>query len=419
MGKVAITIGVAVAAMLVGGGCGGDDSGGSRTLKWYVFAEPSGAFKEAADNCTKQANGRYKVEIVDLPTNADQQRELVVRRLAAEDSDIDIIGMDVIWTAEFAEAEWIKEVTGRQPRRRPSRASLPGPLETAKYKGRLWTVPFTSNTQLLWYRKDLVKQVPKTWDEMIDQAERLKTTIQVQSARYEGLVVWFNSLVASAGGEIVDDAGDPVLGAARRAGRRGDEAARELVRRAPGDDEQQGGPGAARLRVRRRRPSRSTTRSCTRAPRPARRRTRRSRRSSTTWAGRGGRASMPGKPSRVTLGGINLGVGSYSKNPDLAQEAALCLAQPDNQVIAAEKGGLAPSNEALYDDERIKKAFPFADLLRRVDRHRRPAAGDARRTATSRSPSSRRCTRRRTSSPRRRSTDLKDNIETVSNGGIF
>jgi len=34
-----------------------------------------------------------------------------VRRLAAEDSDIDIIGMDVIWTAEFAQAKWIKEIT--------------------------------------------------------------------------------------------------------------------------------------------------------------------------------------------------------------------------------------------------------------------------------------------------------------------
>ena len=63
----------------------------------------------------------------------------------------------------------------RAPASAPSAACCPGPLETAKYKGRLWTIPFTSNTQLLWYRKDLVKQVPKTWDEMIDQAERLKT----------------------------------------------------------------------------------------------------------------------------------------------------------------------------------------------------------------------------------------------------
>ena len=43
----------------------------------------------------------------------------------------------------------------------------------------------------------------------------------------------------------------------------------------------------------------------------------------------------PGKKSRVTLGGINLGIGEFSENRGLAQEAALCLAQPDNQVIAS------------------------------------------------------------------------------------
>ncbi len=30
-----------------------------------------------------------------------------MRRLAAKDSSIDLIGMDVIWTGEFAQAGWI------------------------------------------------------------------------------------------------------------------------------------------------------------------------------------------------------------------------------------------------------------------------------------------------------------------------
>ncbi len=70
------------------------------------------------------------------------------------------------------------------------------------------------------------------------------------------------------------------------------------------------------------------------------------------------------KPSRVTLGGINLGVGAFSKNPELAFEAAECLAQPENQIVYSEKGGLAPTTEALYDDPKIKKANPFAAELR-------------------------------------------------------
>ena len=41
-------------------------------------------------NCNKQANGRYQINYVKLPNNADQQRELIVRRLAAEDDSIDL-----------------------------------------------------------------------------------------------------------------------------------------------------------------------------------------------------------------------------------------------------------------------------------------------------------------------------------------
>ena len=416
MGKVAITIGIALAALL-GTGCGSDDSSdGSRTLNWYVFAEPSGAFQDAAANCTKRSNGRYKVEIVDLPTNADQQRELVVRRLAAEDDDIDIIGMDVIWTAEFAEAEWIKEITG-SARKRAERGVLPGPLETAKYKGRLWTVPFTTNTQLLWYRKDLVDQVPETWDEMIDQAERLDTSIQVQAARYEGFVVWFNSLVGSAGGEIVNDAGDPVLGAPAV------QAAEVMKRLASSsaappaltnnrEDQARLGfeSGASAFQVNYTFVYASAKSGAESNPQIEK------VFDNMAWAR--WPSVDPGEPSRVTLGGINLGVGAYSKNPGLATEAALCLAQPDNQVTAAEKGGLPPTNTALYETDEIRKAFPFARLLRDtladgVPRPVTPAYSDISLAIqqTLHPPQD--------IDPQKTIDDLKSNIETVSNGGIF
>ena len=68
---------------------------------------PAGAFAAAAQRCSEQSAGTYRVELVALPADADQQREQLVRRLAARDSDIDIIGMDVIWIPEFAAAGWI------------------------------------------------------------------------------------------------------------------------------------------------------------------------------------------------------------------------------------------------------------------------------------------------------------------------
>ena len=120
-----------------------------------MFDEPSGAFDDAVANCNKRPEGRYKIELVELPTNADQQRELLVRRLAAEDSDIDIIGMDVIWTAEFAEADWIKRVDRRDRAERHegcSRARC-----DRRVQGQALRRPVHVQPQLLWYRKDRVK----------------------------------------------------------------------------------------------------------------------------------------------------------------------------------------------------------------------------------------------------------------------
>ncbi|HEX5910677.1 MAG TPA: extracellular solute-binding protein, partial [Thermoleophilaceae bacterium] len=199
---VVLTLIVAFAA-----GCGGGDSGsGSRTINWYVFSEPGGAYDAAVTTCNKQAKGAYKINLERLPTDANAQRELLVRRLAAEDSSIDLMGMDVIWTAEFAQANWIKEWTGADEAA-ATKGKLKGPLRSVQYQDKTWAMPFTSNTQLLWYRKDKVKTPPKTWDEMIDQAIKLNTAIEVQGRQYEGLTVWVNSLIASAGGQIVDENG--------------------------------------------------------------------------------------------------------------------------------------------------------------------------------------------------------------------
>jgi multiple sugar transport system substrate-binding protein len=75
-------------------------------------------------------------------------------------------------------------------------------------------------------------------------------------------------------------------------------------------------------------------------------------------------AVQPGRPSRVTIGGINLAVGAFSKHPQLALRAAACISSEEHQRLAAERGGMPPTTAALYDDPRVRATFPFADLLR-------------------------------------------------------
>nr|MDT0664887.1 hypothetical protein [Micromonospora sp. DSM 115978] len=88
-----------VAPVLVS--CGGDDDSdsGTATLNWYVFDEPSGAFAAAAAECSTQSGGEYRIEVNLLPSDADGQRQQMVRRLAAEDSSMDILARDVTWPA--------------------------------------------------------------------------------------------------------------------------------------------------------------------------------------------------------------------------------------------------------------------------------------------------------------------------------
>src|SRR5436305_1524167 len=158
---------VLILAALVAAGCGSSKSGGPVTLNLWVFNEPSGSFTDAAKRCSDASHGAYKIAYNKLSNDADQQRQSLVRRLAAKDSSIDIAGMDVVWTAEFAEAGWIKPWPARFARS-VQHGTLAGPLKTATYKGRLWAAPANTNTQLLWYRKDLVPHPATTWDDLIN-----------------------------------------------------------------------------------------------------------------------------------------------------------------------------------------------------------------------------------------------------------
>ncbi|MFJ2949538.1 ABC transporter substrate-binding protein [Streptomyces sp. NPDC087226] len=338
--------------------CGGDEDTSRPTLNWYNFPDDSGALQQAADRCSRASGGRYRISYQKLPRAADGQRQQMVRRLAAEDDSLDILGLDVTWAAEFAEARWIREWTG-EAKRRATEGTLRVPLQTATWKGRLYAVPYNTNTQLLWYRTDLVPTPPATWAEMIDMSRDLARRgephyVEIQGAQYEGLTVWFNSLINSAGGTILNpSATEPSLGppAVRAA-----TVMRELANSPAADPSlpnqmedqnrlaMESGTAAFEINYPFVYPS-------MKANNPALFKNFR-------WA------PYPrvdaGRPARPTIGGIDLAVSAYSRHPDLAFEAALCLRDRENQLTAALDGGLPPTLRALYDEPAFKKAYPFS-----------------------------------------------------------
>ncbi|MFC8390370.1 ABC transporter substrate-binding protein [Streptomyces sp. CB02400] len=347
--------------------CGGDEDTSRPTLDWYNFPDDSGALQQAADRCSRASGGRYRISYHKLPRAADGQRQQLVRRLAAEDDSLDILGLDVTWAAEFAEARWIREWTG-ETKRRATEGTLRVPLQTATWKGKLYAVPYNTNIQLLWYREDLVPTPPKTWSEMLNMSRELARRgephyVEIQGAQYEGLTVWFNSLVNSAGGAILNpSATEPSLGppAVRAASIMRDLADSPAADPSlPNQMEDQNrlamesGVAAFELNYPFVYPSMRSNN-----PRLFK---------EFRWA------PYPrvdaDRPSRPTVGGIDLAVSAYSRHPGLAFEAALCLRDRENQLTAALEGGLPPTLRALYDDPAFMKQYPFSkEVLSSLER---------------------------------------------------
>ncbi|MEU9826376.1 ABC transporter substrate-binding protein [Micromonospora chersina] len=348
---------LALVAPLAACGSGGD--GGPPTINLYYPPEQN--LQKVVDDCNAQAQGRYRIAYRVLPRQADDQRVQMVRRLAAQDSGMDVLGLDVTWTQEFASADWIREWTG-QDKAEVEQGTLAGPLDTARYEDKLYAAPKNTNVQLLWYRSDLVQEPPKTWDEMISAAQQLKQQgkpyqVLTMGAQYEGLVVLYNTLAESAGGKILSDDGKKAVmdaGTVRALDQLKkfttsgvtspsfSNATEDPVRL-----EFQSGGGAFEVNWPFVYPAMQEA-----APDLAKK---------VKWA------RMPGidanTPSKVTIGGVNMAVSAYSKHPTESFEVAKCIRNAEHQKFSAVNDGVPPTIESVYADPEMDKAYPMKDTI--------------------------------------------------------
>jgi multiple sugar transport system substrate-binding protein len=355
-------VGVVMACTTLAACASSSAATGPVTLNFYSFNDQSGAVQTAVTNCSKQSNGKYTITYNKLPSAADDQRLQLARRLAAQDASMDILGLDVTWEAEFSQAGWILPWTGTY-KQQAEAGTLKVPLQTATWKGQLVAVPYNSNTQLLWYRDDLVKTPPTTWDQMIADAEQLAKEgkphlIEIQGAQYEGVTVWFNTMVASAGGSILT----PTSSAAApgKAWTTALTTMKKLATSVAADPS---------LPVQMEDTNRLAMEAGTAAFElnypfvyPSMKKNKPDLFKHFKWALYPG--LVPGQPARVTIGGIDMAISKYSPHPDLAFQAALCLRDKPNQLLAATEGGLPPTLESLYSDPALFPDYPFhAEIL--------------------------------------------------------
>jgi multiple sugar transport system substrate-binding protein len=379
--KAAAVVALALAAGSLAA-CGGGSSSSTVTLDYYVIPTPP-AYQKVAKKCAQQSDGAYRIRIHKLPADADGQREQLVRRLAAADSTMDIMGMDITWTAEMAEAGWIAPWP-KDMAKKVTDGTLDSAVDTATWKGTVYGAPYVTNLQLLWYRSDLVDKPPKTWDEMIDMAEKLAKEgkphyIEIQGAQYEGATVWFNSLVHSAGGSILNkdgtkpSLGKPALKALKVMHRLATSPAADPSLPNQMEDQNrlamEGGRAAFELNWPYVWPSMQSNDPVVNGVHIA---------DHFKWALYP--SVTPGEKVHTTTGGVNFTISAFSKHKRLAFQAAACMRDRDNQLLTAIKGGVAPTLVDLYEHptKKFKKKFPFyqdiySGLKSAVNRPKTPA----------------------------------------------
>jgi multiple sugar transport system substrate-binding protein len=341
-----------------GGGGGAADAESVSQAKatgdvtWCIGKDTTGAFSTVVENFNK-ANPDANAELLQLPTAADEQRRLQIQRLRAESAECDVLGVDVIWTAEYAAQGWVLDVTDALNKREDE--FIPATVDTTVYEGKKWAIPFNTNAGFIYWRTDQAgNQPPQSWEDMYNTAQQ-DNGIVYQGARYEGLTVNFLELLYSAGGTVVNDE-------ATEATADSQETRDVLEFMQTGIDD-----GAVPKAV------------TTYMEEESRR---------AFEAGNGtymrnwpyayalGKESKiaddfavttfpeyGGNPGAGVLGGYNLAISAFSENPEGALAFANFATSPEAQVIQASKASLPAVVTEVYSDPQVKEALPFADEL--------------------------------------------------------
>lgn len=209
---------LAAAVVLVTAGCANATNSGSRAELVWVTGGITAADQVPAQNIAKRWNELHPtgptVRVETLAQTADEQRQVLRLELDAGLKNFDMFDLDVAWTPEFAQQGWLVDLQDLRPD--IARTSLPGPLQTTVWKGKLWAAPYVTDAGILYYRSDLVSKSPTTWEDLIDVGRRVGerngiAPFVADGKQSEGLVVQYLEYFWGLGGEVFGQDGQSVL----------------------------------------------------------------------------------------------------------------------------------------------------------------------------------------------------------------
>ncbi len=355
-------------------GCAEDND--ITTITFNVGRDPTAAHHSIIRNF-EEKHPDIRVQVVESPQDASLQHDLYVTRFAGKDASIDVIAIDVIWTAEFARAGWLLPLNDLVEEL-PMDDFLPGPIEACTYQDSLYALPWFTDAGLLYYRTDLLEEYgfdePKTWDELTEIVSTIRqdyphlSGFLIQAEQYEGLITNVMEFLWSHGADVWDE-----TGRWRIATPEAEEALQLLINfiQVEGiiprgvltyqEEESRHVFQDGRAIFLRNWPYVWEL-----ANNPA---------TGSNVAGKIGIAPVPGKePDKqaATLGGWNLGISSFSEHPEESWKLIRFFMEYEQIKQFSIEGGRLPTRISLYEDPDILERSPYFKDLYEVFINARP-----------------------------------------------
>ncbi|MEV0294386.1 ABC transporter substrate-binding protein [Nocardia sp. NPDC050710] len=299
-----------------------------------------------------------QVTFKEQSNDASQQYDDLVEHMRSKQSDYDVVALDVPWTAEFAAKGWIQPL--KDSFAIDTATLLSPPVASATYNNTLYAAPRNTNGGLLFYRKDLAPNPPKTWAEMLGQCQIAKDNnigcYAGQFAPYEGLTVNTSEVINAFGGTFVGpDGKTPTVNSPQsKAGlstlvnayKNGEIPEEAITFKEP---ESSNAFSQGKLMFLRSWPSTFGDLGS----------------ESSSVRDKFGVAPLPGENGvgASTLGGYNAAISAFSKNKATALDFLRFLIGEDAQHIIA-SGALPSVRASMYDDPALIAKMPYLPALK-------------------------------------------------------
>lgn len=211
--------GAAGGAALIGGllvACADNTpTAGGKDMVKLLWSDVTNAHAPLLEDFTKATGIKVQQTIVPY-----DQRLNKINTMVQGGGDFDVVQIDTIWTAQFAAAGWLDDLTGHIPE--AIKQEVPeSSLSAVTYRGRLYGMPLFNSAKHLFYNAKLLKEAgfdapPATLDELLAQAKATTRRGQWGSVwawkQSEALICdWISIMFTRSGAQLLDSRGKAVF----------------------------------------------------------------------------------------------------------------------------------------------------------------------------------------------------------------